>query len=107
VNHNNPTDSQCPAYTKNCFRNPGDTLDPDPSKGFDNHATANASILASNNADFPGIAPGVKLHSANIKFGNHGDGILPYQQDVVDALAWALVPTRGTDIVNVSYSNPK
>jgi hypothetical protein len=80
----------CPAGTHNCFRNPGAFrlgLD-----GIGDHATLVASAAASNNATYPGMAPGATLVSAGVTADTLSSGI--------QTLTWAW--QQGADILNAS-----
>ncbi len=91
IDFTSPNTSSCPASSNNCF------LRPDPAvrvvaNSDQNHATLVASVAASNNSTYMGVAPGARVLSA---------GMIGTWQDTLDALVWALV-NQSSDIVNMS-----
>lgn len=83
--------SECPSGTNNCFSNPGTVRVQ--GVGFRSHKTAVASVAASNHSMYKGIAHEATINDATITG-------LGFEQDLVDALDWAL--NGNADVVNLS-----
>lgn len=93
ADNNNPSNSLCPAGTRNCFKNTGVTSHPPAGLGVQSHATLVASAAASNHPTYRGMAPGATIFSAGIPS--------IFEVDYVGPLTWAL-NTQNVDVVNVS-----
>lgn len=85
----------CPFGTNNCFSQPGNTQIAIGNNTDPWHATLSASVAASNNSTYKGIAPGARVLSAGLKDGRA-------DIDIADAAGWAI--NQGANVINTSYA---
>jgi hypothetical protein len=83
----------CSSSSTNCFLRPGTVQNG--IAGELDHTTRVASAAASNHSTYKGVAPGARIISAGM--------LTTTVQGAVDALEWALVNPRSSDVVNFSY----